>query len=123
MTTANDREVSDPIPSAERGQDQSGIIVLSGTRKVLYVNEAARELLRRLNRERARTPDGPLLKSIEHLLEEALGSLHFPVASRGWQQFAAKRLGEDPDGSVFVQAFCGPHPLDLQRSLIVLTMK
>lgn len=123
MTTASDREVFDPVPLAERGQDLSGIIVLSGTRKILYVNEPARELLRRLNRERARTPDGPVLKSIEHLLEETLGSLHFPVANRGWQRFAAKRLREAPDRSVFVQAFCGPHPLDLQRSLIVVTMK
>ena len=118
MTTASDREVFDPVPLAERGQDLSGIIVLSGTRKVLYVNEAARELLRRLNRGRARTTE-----SIEHLLEETLGSLRFPVASRGWQRFAAKRLREAPDRSVFVQAFCGPHPLDLQRSLIVLTMQ
>jgi hypothetical protein len=123
MTTASDREVSDPIPLTERGQDPSGIIVLSGTRKVLYVNEAARERLRRLNRGPARAPDGPVPKSIEHLLEETLGSLRFPVASRGWQRFAAIQLREAPDRSVFVQAFCGPHPLDLQRSLIVLTMK
>ena len=112
------------VSSAEIGRNDSGLLVLSATRKVLYANKAGFDLLLRLHRqETGRATEGRLPTSVEQLIDEVLTILRIPLESRGWRRLAAKRMVEAPGHSISVQAFVGPQGLDTRRQFIVLTMK
>jgi hypothetical protein len=106
---------------AENGRFNSGIVVFSSTRKALYMNEAAQQLLSRLNR--AEDGDSPLPRSVDNLLDEILLVLRIGASDPGWKQLAARRFAMAPDRSVLVKTFGMPDRQDSQRSLIVLTIQ
>jgi hypothetical protein len=109
---------------AAREHVSSGIVVLSSTCKVLYVNKAAQDFLVRLNRnENGHSTHGAFPGSVDNLLDEMLKLLPTAVGNRGWRQLEARPLLAASDESVLVQAFGIPDRLDLQRSRIVLTIQ
>ena len=117
----DDRNASAAVPCLDRGQLNSGIVVLSSTRKALYVNEAGQRLLLQLNRnENGHSAAMAIPRSVDHLLDEMLPLLG---PDRGWKRLEAKRLVVAPDRSVFVRTFGIPDRLDIKRSLIVLTIQ
>ena len=103
------------------GLKNSGIMVLAADRKVLYINNAGRDLLLRLNG--TEKPDG-LPKPLAALVEEIQTSREVSIEHRGWRSFGPKRLLEAQGRSLFVRAFAQssqqPH---IARPLIVLTMQ
>jgi hypothetical protein len=120
----DDRNASAAVPCIDRGQLNSGIVVLSSTRKALYVNEAGQRLLLQLNRnENGHSAVMAIPRSVDHLLDEMLPLLQFGGPDRGWKRLEAKRLVVAPDRSVLVRTFGIPDRLDIKRSLIVLTIQ
>lgn len=120
----DERHPADPVQFAERGQLNSGIVVFSSTRKALYVNEAAQELLMRLNRkENEHSTNGVIPKSVDNLLDEMLPLLRTAGMNQGWKQLDPRRLVAAPDQLVLIKAFGIPDRLDIQRSLIVLLIE
>lgn len=113
--------LADGLCAAEKGRCNSGIVVFSSTRKTLYMNEVAQQLLIRLNR--AEKGDSPLPRSVDNLLDEILLVLRIDASERGWKQLAARRFAMAPDRSVLVKTFGIPDRLDAQRSRIVMTMQ
>jgi len=117
-------ESAHPVSVATRRGINSGIIVLSSTCNVLYVNKAAHEYLVQLNRKENDHPThGAFPESIDHLLGEILNVLRTAVMNNGWKQLEARRLVTGQDQPVLLQAFGIPDRLDIQRSRIVLTIQ
>lgn len=105
------------------GHKNSGIMVLAADRKVLYINNAGRDLLLRLNgTEKRDAPDG-LPKPLAALVEEIQASREVSVEHRGWRRFGPKRLLEAEGRSLFVRAFAQSQKPHIARPLIVLTMQ
>jgi hypothetical protein len=115
-----------PMVLAARRHFNSGIVVFSSARKVLYVNEAAHDFFRRLNRmENDHTTwaiQGAVPRSVDNLLDEMLKLLRHAVMNRSWKRLEARPLVA-ADQPVLVQAFGIPNRVDTQRSLIVLTIQ
>jgi hypothetical protein len=88
-------------------------MVFSSTRKALYVNKAAQQLLGRLSRS-----ENPL----DHLLDEMLPLLHTGRMDRGWKQLDTRRLVTTRDRAIVIRTFGISDRVDPQRSLIVLTI-
>lgn len=105
----------------EKGRLTSGIVVFSSTRKALYMNEAAQQLFKRLNR----TEDGlsAIPRSVEKLLDEILPLLRVGLSDGGWKQFESRRFGMPPDRSVLIKTISIPDRMDNRRALIVLTIQ
>ena len=104
----------------DEGYFASGIVVFSSTRKPLYMNQAAQQLLSRLVR-----PENGLAaipSSVHFLLDEIL-----PLVGGGrdgrWKQFETRRFPTTRDRSLLVRTFGIPDRRDSQRSLIVLTLR
>jgi hypothetical protein len=117
-------ESAHPVSVATRRGINSGIIVLSSTCNVLYVNKAAHEFLVQLNRKENEHPThGAFPKSIDHLLGVMLDLLGTAVMNSGGKQLEARRLVTGQDQPVLLQAFGIPDRLDIQRSRIVLTIQ
>jgi hypothetical protein len=112
-----------PLLFSEIGRTNAGIVLLSSDRKVLYVNNAAHDLLLRWRQKEGRAPSRPLPRAVDDLLDQTLTLLHIPVQHRGWRRLTEKRLVEASGHSVCVQALGISHGLDTHRSLILLTMK
>jgi len=111
-------------PFAAREHVSSGIVVLSSTCKVLYVNKAAQDFFVRLNRkENGHSTHGAFPGSVDNLLDEMLKLLRTAVGNHGWRQLEARPLVADPNQLLLVQAFGMPDRLDFQRSRIVLTIQ
>ena len=101
----------------------SGIMVLAADRKVLYINNAGRDLLLRLNgTEKRDAPDG-LPKPLAALVEEIQASREVSIEHRGWRRFGPKRLLEAQGRPLFVQAFLQPREPHRPRPVMVLTMQ
>jgi hypothetical protein len=105
---------------SEKGHLNSGIVVFSSTRKALYMNKAAQQLLIRLNRTENGSSAMP--RSLDNLLEQILPLLGIGGRDRGWKQ-ETRQFAIAPDRSVLVKSFGIPDRLDCQRSLIVLTIQ
>ena len=105
----------------EKGYFTSGIVVFSSSRKPLYMNAAAQQLLLRLNR--TEMGDSAILRSVDNLLDEILLVLRIGSSDRGWKQLATRRFSTTPDRSVLVRTFGIPDRRDSERSLIVLTIR
>ena len=105
----------------EKGHFTSGIVVFSSSRKPLYMNAAAQQLLLRLNR--TEMGDSAILRSVDNLLDEILLVLRIGSSDRGWKQLATRRFSTAPDRSVLVRTFGIPDRRDSERSLIVLTIR
>jgi hypothetical protein len=113
MMTREARNTSAAVLSTENGHLTSGLMVFSSTRKALYINEAAQQLLRRLS-----GTENP----IDQLLDEMLPLLHTDLIDRGWKQLDARRLTTTGDRAIVIRTFGIPDRLDMRRSLIVLTI-
>ena len=74
----------------ENGHFTSGIVVFSSSRKPLYMNAAAQQLLLRLNR--TEMGDSAILRSVDNLLDEILLVLRIGSSDRGWKQLATRRF-------------------------------
>jgi hypothetical protein len=111
-------------PFMDRRPQNAGILVFARNREVLYVNQAGREFLRRLNAmERGGVSNGLLPKVLVGLIDEILKSQDAPVEDRGWRRFPSKRLGEATGKPLFVQAFAQPYETRTPRPVIVLTIE
>ena len=105
------------------GLKNSGIMVLAADRKVLYINQAGRDLLLRLNgTEKRNAPDG-LPKPLAALVEEIQASREVSIEHRGWRRFGPKRFLEPQGRFLFVQAFVQPREPHRPRPVMVLTMQ
>ena len=119
----DERQSVPPMAPAARRHFNSGIVVFSSARKVLYVNEAAHNFFRRLNRvENEHSTQGAVPRSVDNLLDEMLKLLRPAVRNRRWKRLEARPLVA-ADQPVLVQAFGIPNGADTQRSLIVLTIQ
>jgi hypothetical protein len=79
----------------------SGVAVFSSTRRALYVDEAAQELLMRLNRkENEHSTHGAIPSSINNLLDEMLRLLRKAGMHHGWKQLEARWLVAAPNQGV-----------------------
>lgn len=98
----------------------SGIVVFSSTRKPLYMNRAAQQLLSRL--EGPEMGPAAVPRSIHTLVDEIL-----PLVTGGrdpsWRQFETRRFPTGRNRSLLVRTFGIPDRRDSQRSLIVLTVQ
>ena len=93
-------------------------------RKALYVNEAARRVLIRLNQNDTGHPiNGALPSSVKKLLDEMVSLLATDGLDRGWKQLETRRLIAAPAQPVLVKTIGIPDRLDMQRSLIILTIE
>ena len=105
------------------GLKNSGIMVLAADRKVLYINQAGRDLLLRLNGTGKRHAPGGLPKPLAALVEEIQASREVSIEHRGWRRFGPKRLLEPQGRFLFVQAFVQPREPHRPRPVMVLTMQ
>ena len=117
----DDHMSSVPVMSTGQGHINSGIVVFSSTRKTLYMNEAAQQLLMRLNR--TESGHAAIPPSVDNLLDEILPLLRVRGTDRGWKQLVTRRLAMAPDRSVLVKTFGIPDRRDSHRSLIVFTIQ
>ena len=124
ITTMSHNDRNSTIGNAAKAHLNSGIVVFSSMRKPLYVNEAARRALIRLNRsDNGRPTRGTLPSSVDALLDEMVPLLATPGVDRGWRQLETRRLTAAPDQAVLVKTIGIPDRVDIQRSLIILTIE
>jgi hypothetical protein len=124
MMSQAESSSGDVDPFMDRKPQNAGILVFARNREVLYVNQAGRECLRRLNAmETGGASNGLLPKVLVALIDEILMSRDAPVDDRGWRRFPSKRLGEATGKPLFVQAFAQPHDTQTSRPVIVLTIE
>jgi len=127
MTTPQDKSDSElPVPVPTRGQPDSGIIVYSSSGRALYVNNAARQFLTRVNgREHGPSihEHDPFPSLVADLLNGMLKSLEARTTTGDRRVLQARRLVVRQDQPVLLQAFAIPDRLDIQRSRIVLTLQ
>lgn len=101
-----------------------GIMVFSSACKMLYANQAAYHLLKRLNRrENGHATVGALPSSMTDLFDRIVKSLESRIASGTCEQVEARRLLEGQDESIMLQAFGLPDQQGLQRARIVMTIQ
>ena len=105
----------------EKGHFTSGIAVFSSSRKPLYMNAAAKQLLLQLNR--TEIGDSAILRSVDNLLDEILLVPRIGSSDPGWKQLATRRFSTVPGRSVLIRTFGIPDRRDSERSLIVFTMR
>ena len=115
---------SPPELPAQHREHRSGVLVLSSTRKLVYVNQTARALLLMLSRnESGPAADGALPKSVEYVLDEVLAVLRIPLEHHGWRLLASTQLPKSPGEVLLVNVFGRRQGLDIEPSPIVLIMR
>ena len=113
-----------PASSSSGISANSGIVVFSSTRKPLYVNQGAQQLLKRLHRqEQGHSANEGFPRAIDDLLDEMVPMLQTVGRNNGWTDLKAKRLIPALDRSLLLKAYGIPDRVDVQQSVILLTIQ
>lgn len=113
-----------PAASSGRTSTHSGIVVYSSTRKALYVNQGAQQLLGRDHRQdNGHSGNNAIPSAVDALLDEMLPMLQTVGLNHGWTDLKARRLIAAQERSVLVKAYGIPDRADVHQSVIVVTIQ
>jgi DNA-binding NarL/FixJ family response regulator len=110
------------------GRTGPGIVVLSVTMQLLYMNQAAHDLTRAIH-EAGRTKgsssaaQGVLPLALTEVCREVIDALHVRTEAKDWEQFHVTRLAASADRAMLLRGFGLPDPSGLERARIVVTIE
>ncbi len=105
-----------------------GIVVLSVARQLLYMNQAAHELIRQINAtgQGKGSPSGAhgvLPEALTQVCREVIDILKVRTEAKDWEQFQVTRIAASSDRTIFLKGFGLPDSGGLQRARIVVTIE
>jgi hypothetical protein len=113
-----------PALSFDRNSTHSGIVVFSSTRKALYVNQGAQQLLSRYHRQdNGHSPNDAIPSEVDDLLDEMLSMLQTAGLNQGWRDLKARRLIAAQERTMLLKAYGIPDRTDVQQFVIVVTIQ
>lgn len=119
-THASDRAMK---VSAQR-RSIPGVLVLTPSKHVLFMNQEAGELCRLINRwQVSQEARGVLPADVMTFCEETYSALQAPTDVKDWEQFQLHRAVGDPDCPVLLRGFGLPDPDGIQLSHILIIME
>jgi DNA-binding CsgD family transcriptional regulator len=117
---------SSDIPIAYISDQRSGpgILVLTATFQLLYMDRRAQELCGQINQEQnGKVDNGVLPKAVVELGAEILQILQVRTGAKDWEQFQVRRTTGDPKRPVILRGFGLPDRGGIQKSRIFIMME
>jgi DNA-binding CsgD family transcriptional regulator len=106
----------------------SGIVVLSTSMQLLYMNRQASELAKKINdveqaSHSAKYAHGVLPTALTELCHEIIKALHIRTEAKDWEQFEIKRIAGDPNQPILLRGFGLPDRGGIHNARLVITME
>ena len=114
------------LPAAQTVRKDSGIVVLSMTRRILHANQSAFDLVRHLSMGSSSMFNGmaplQLPPSLLEFVERVVIHLEKRIAAEEWAQFEIKHTLRIAGQNLFLRGFGLPDKTRRQQSRVLITM-
>jgi len=113
-----------PIEYISDQRSGPGILVLTATFQLLYMDRRAQELCGQINQgQNGKVDNGVLPKAVVELGAEILQILQVRTGAKDWEQFQVRRTTGDPKRPVILRGFGLPDRGGIQKSRIFIMME
>lgn len=113
-----------PIEYLSDQRSGPGILVLTATFQLLYMDRRAQELCGQINQEQnGKVDNGVLPKAVVELGAEILQILQVRTGAKDWEQFQVRRTTGDTKRPVILRGFGLPDRGGIQKSRIFIMME